>query len=99
MDQNFTMKLLTIAVVIGMICILTAITLNIFKNYRKKKYVETLFDTNGLAGLVLYGFMFVNVFAIMVLHHSGFINKISLVLFVLLPLIAIYLKHLLENLC
>lgn len=98
MDESFTMKLLTIAVVIGMLSILFAMILNVYKYYRHKNYGEVFFSPNGLAGFMMYLFFFVNVIDLMVLNGKGFLSVPYLVIFIAFPLLIIYFKHPLTNL-
>ena len=57
MSSDATMIVLGGAVAVGMVMILGAMALNIYKNYRRKDFGKLFFSTNGVAGVVFYGFV------------------------------------------
>lgn len=96
MDPNFTMTLLISAVLLGSILILSSIIINIYINIRKKKIVEVIFSHNGIAGLSFYLFIFGGLIASMQFGIQIF-NTVTLLIFVGLPLLMIFLKEPVER--
>jgi V/A-type H+-transporting ATPase subunit I len=92
MDPNFTMTLLMATVGLGTVFIVTSMGLNIYISFRKKKFAELFFSHNGLAGLTLYLFIIVAVVT-SVLGVADLANPFTIILFVVVPLGLIVMKH------
>ncbi|MGE0003458.1 MAG: V-type ATP synthase subunit I, partial [Candidatus Izemoplasmatales bacterium] len=54
MNADFTMTLLLLAISLGALLIITSLSINIYLQYKKKKYVEMVLSHNGFAGLLFY---------------------------------------------
>lgn len=98
MDANFTMTLLIAAIGIGVLLIIMSMSLNIYSLLKKKHYVELLASHNGIAGLTFYVFI-LSAFALpMVFPGLVLLNLWTEILFIALPLVAMFLKEPLERL-
>lgn len=97
LDPNFTMSLLIFAVSIGALLIITSIILNMFVNFKKKKYAEMMLSHNGLAGLVFYGYVFIGLILQMEMGIQVF-NTLSIILLAGIPLLLVLFKEPLERL-
>lgn len=92
MDGNFTMTLLISAIAIGALLIVITMILNIITRLKKKDYVEVLLSHNGVAGLLLYGYIGVGAALQMGLGIPVF-NILTMIPFVFVPLLFIFLKE------
>lgn len=95
-SPSFTMNLLISTVAFGAILLLSSIALNIVLSLKHKRYQRALFTQNGLAGFVFYAF----VLAALVFEVLGqsILNPLTLVLFVGIPLLTMFMKEPLGNL-
>lgn len=97
-SPSFTMTLLMATVGLGSFLIISSIIINIILLMKAKKYDLALFNQNGLAGLMFYGF----VLSFIALSFSGselnIMNPITIIIFIVLPLLSILLKEPLTNL-
>lgn len=93
--MEVTMELLIVTIAFGVILMLIAMVINIKNSYDQRNIGKLLFDRNGLAGLVFYltvlGVVLANVMSIRV-------SPIIVVLFILGPMVLIFLSHPLANL-
>ena len=96
MDGDFTMTLLISAIAIGSVLIVIAMILNLITLIKKKNYIEMVFSHNGLAGLMFYGFVLFAV-AMQMGLNIPVVNPFTIVLFVVLPLVVIFLKEPIER--
>lgn len=96
MDSNFTMTLLITAIALGALLIVISMILNIVTLLKKKRYAELIASHNGIAGLMLYGFILVGVALQFGLQIPVF-NTVTLILFIGLPMILIFFKEPLER--
>ncbi|MCD4826859.1 MAG: hypothetical protein K8Q99_03680 [Acholeplasmataceae bacterium] len=96
MDSEFTMTLLIAAIAIGALLIVIAMILNIITLIKKKHYAELIASHNGIAGLILYGFILVGVALQFGLQIAVF-NTITLLLFIGIPMVLIFFKEPLER--
>ena len=97
MKPENIMKVIIISIGIGISIISLAMLLNIISSLKQKNYESALFSENGLAGLMFYLSVFAGV-GTMILG----INILSLPYIlglIILPLILIFLKEPLGNLC
>lgn len=80
-----------VAIILGMGLVIFTMILSIINKLRFKEVGESLFDTNGVAGLVFYA----SAFAIILLFINGKALPAGILLFVMfiLPLIIIFLKE------
>ncbi len=95
MDADFTMKLLIMAVGIGIVFILISMIVNTALNFKRGNKGEAWFSQNGVAGLVMY----TSVIAGAVLSAAGIavFNPIYVICLIILPLILIFMKEALIN--
>ena len=93
MSNSVTMNLLIAAVGIGAVLILTVITINIIAKFRAKKYVDALMSSNGISGLLLYGFVLTGVVLQMGMGMSNVFNVWTIIFFIVLPIISIFFKE------
>ncbi|MBN2299894.1 MAG: hypothetical protein JXC31_01775 [Acholeplasmataceae bacterium] len=96
MDSEFTMTLLIAAIGLGALLIVISMILNIITLIRKKHYAELIASHNGLAGLILYGYILVGAALELGLGYTVF-NIWTILLFAGLPLILIFFKEPLER--
>lgn len=97
MDSEYTMTILIVAIALGALFIVIAMLLNMFTLLKKKHYVELFASHNGVAGLILYGFILVGAALQLGLGTSIF-NIFTILGFVGIPVILIFLKEPLERL-
>ncbi len=84
--------LLVAAVGIGAVIIAVSIGCNIYLGFKRKDLGRALFSNNGLAGLILY--LFVLIGAVMMLTGKGNLFTLPFILlFVVLPLLAMFLRE------
>jgi len=98
MDSTFTMTLLIGAVAIGALLIVLSIIVGIFTNIRRKDWITALFSHNGLAGLLIYGYLLTAI----ALSMTGWANILIwpfLVPFLGVPAILIFLKEPIARRC
>jgi len=96
MDPNFTMTLLVAAIAIGSVLILSTIAINVYVHYKHKHYAEMVLSHNGIAGIVFYGFVLVSA-ALMFGNIANILNPITIILFVAIPLLMMFLKEPIER--
>ena len=92
MDGDFTMTLLISAIAIGAVLIIITMILNIIIQLKKKEYVEVVCSHNGIAGLMLYGYIGVGAALQLGLGIPVF-NIFTIIPFVAIPLLLIFLKE------
>jgi V/A-type H+-transporting ATPase subunit I len=92
MDGDFTMTLLISAIAIGAVLIIITMILNIIIQLKKKEYVEVICSHNGIAGLMLYGYIGVGAALQLGLGIAVF-NMFTIIPFVVIPLLLIFLKE------
>lgn len=95
-SPDFTMNLLISTVAFGAVLLLGSITLNIVLSLKRKRYVRALFTQNGVAGLIFYAFILAAVVGMFI--NVPILNPITVVIFIVLPLLAMFLKEPLGNL-
>lgn len=97
MTSEFIPILLVMAVGMGAILIVCSIAINIYLQIKNKNYTELFFSQNGIAGLVFYVAL-IGGGAYQLLSGVGVItNPLFAVVFLLLPLVLIFLKEALER--
>ncbi|TYQ17694.1 UNVERIFIED_CONTAM: V/A-type H+-transporting ATPase subunit I [Acetivibrio alkalicellulosi] len=91
-----TDQLLVFGVVVGVLFMSSSMILNIINGIKSKNLTRVLFDKNGLAGFVFYWLV---IAFVLYFFNTGkvFISIGFIVLCLLLPLIAIFLKEPVEN--
>ena len=92
MDPNLTMTLLLSAIAIGSLLITITIGINIYINMKRKNYGEMVMSHNGLAGLFMYVFVLGGAGLMLGGIFNPF-NTVTLILFVAIPLLLIFLKE------
>ncbi|MBI9009616.1 MAG: V-type ATP synthase subunit I [Tenericutes bacterium] len=92
MDPNFTMTLLITTVALGSLLIITSMMLHMIISLRKKNYAELFFSHNGVAGLMLYVYAIAAVVT-SILGTIDIVNPLTILAFVILPLILIVMKN------
>ena len=97
MDPEFTMTLLIATVGLGSVLIICSMILNIITSYRKKKLAELFFSHNGIAGMIFY-ISIITMVVGSVTKSFDFINPITIILLIALPLLLIVFKHPLDRL-
>lgn len=86
---------LLIALGVGVALILISMLLNIKIAFKQKRLGDAVFGVNGIAGFLLYGSVIVGAALTMGLGIKVF-NPVYVILLILLPALAIFLKHPLE---
>ena len=97
MDPEFTMTLLISTVILGSVLIINSIVVNMIISIKKKKLAELFFSHNGLAGLVFYLFILIAL-ALQLINGVSAINSLTIIFFLVVPLLLIVLKHPLDRL-
>lgn len=97
MDADFTMTLLIAAIAFGSLLIVISMSMNIVKLIRKKQIVEVVCSHNGVAGLLLYGYLLTAIALQMGLGIPA-VNTGLILIFVGIPLLLIFMKEPLERL-
>jgi len=97
MRSTFTNQLLLMAVGLGAVLILTSMTINIVLQFKRKNVGDALFSQNGLAGVVFYGSLIIGA-ALQLGLGIKVANPITIVLFIVVPLVAILFRVPLKNL-
>lgn len=92
MESSFTMNLLIATVAIGAVLILSAIITNIYVRLRNKEYGQAIFSSNGIMGLLFYGFILIGV-AINMLYGIAVFTPLSIIFLIIVPVIGIFLKE------
>lgn len=90
------MTVLLTAVGFGMFLNITAIVYSIINSIKEKNYGKMLFDTNGISGLVFYVAAIVCV--LLFFLGEGLPATIVLVIFFVIPLLLIFMRHPLQHL-
>ena len=91
-SSEMTLKILFVAVVIGVVLLITSIVLNIITNIRQGNWVETFFSQKCIAGLVFYCSLILLVVAKFIPDFNVDI-KLLVWFGILLPIILIFLKE------
>ena len=92
MEPSTTSVLLITSIALGAVLIVIALLANIYVGFKRKDFERALFSNNGIAGGVLYIYLL----SAIALKFTGKINILSpayIILFVIVPLIFIFLKH------
>jgi V/A-type H+-transporting ATPase subunit I len=97
MDPNFTMTLLIATVGLGSVLIICSMLLNMHTSLKKKNLAELFFSHNGLAGLTFYVFVIIAVVS-QLQYGVSLLNGLTIVFFIIVPLLLMVLKHPLERL-
>ena len=97
MDNSMTMNLLLATVGTGAAIILTSIIINTVAKFKTKNYAAALFSSNGLSGLFLYGFILTGIVLQMLFGIPGVFNPVTIILFIVIPIILIFFKEPLER--
>lgn len=91
MSSENTMTLLLAAIGLGVVLILISMVFNIVLNVKKQNVSEAILSQNGVCGVVFY--IAVLGFALSVVLGYSFVNVIYILLFIVLPLLLIFLKE------
>lgn len=97
MTSNFIPVLLVMAVGLGAILIVISIGINLYLQIKNKNYGELFFSQNGVAGLVFYISLIGGGAYQLMSGTSVITNPIFAVIFLLVPLVLIFLKEALER--
>jgi len=97
MDSSMTMTMLIGTVAIGAVLILTSIGINFITKLKHKHYGDAIFSSNGIMGFILYGFVLIGI-ALQMLKVASVFNLITIILFVVVPIISIFFKEPIEHL-
>ncbi len=96
LEPSFTMTLLIGAIAIGVVLIISTMLLNMYSNYKTGNMVELLISNNGLAGLVMYGFLMGGA-GLLLSGLANPFNIFTIILFIVVPLVLIFLKEAIER--
>jgi V/A-type H+-transporting ATPase subunit I len=96
MDPDFTMTLLIAAIAIGSLLIVSTIGINIYINFKRKHFAEMVLSHNGIAGILMYGFIVVSA-GLILLNIADPLNIVTIGIFVVIPLLAMFLKEPIER--
>lgn len=89
LEDGNTMKILIVAVAVGVLLILICMILNIITGIRQKDIKKIFFEPNGLAGFVMYGGIAYGVVAQLLLDKK-IMTPLYIVLVIILPLLLIF---------
>jgi V/A-type H+-transporting ATPase subunit I len=92
MNTDFTMTLLIGAIAIGAFLIVLSMAMGIYTNLKRRRYVEAAFSSNGLAGLIFYGYI-LTALALFVLQGTSILTWPFLIPFLGVPLLLIFMKE------
>lgn len=95
---NFVGRINTVfalAVVFGMFLMLVLMAINVFSHIKQKKFVESIFSSNGIAGFVFYGWIVLIVLLYMTGHALPPTGVILIM--VIVPLLLIGMNEFLTN--
>ncbi len=96
MGPDFIMPLLLCAIAIGAVLILCSMSINLYIQWKHKNWSELLFSQNGISGMVFYIALLGGAVLQVGLGMAVF-SKLYIIIFILLPLILIFLKEPLEH--
>ena len=98
LEGNNTIFTLLCAAGVGILLIVGAMILNIINGIKQKNFQKIFFDTNSLAGLMLFGG---NVTALLLTFLAGkhIYSPLFCIFFIALPLLAIFFRQPLGKLC
>lgn len=97
MTSNFIPTLLIISVGLGVVLIIISILMNIYLQIKNHHQAELFFSQNGIAGLVFYIALVGGGVAQLLSGAAVLTNPIFALVFLLLPLILIFLKEAIER--
>lgn len=92
--MDIMMEILVITVIFGIFLIIAAMLINMKNIYAKENYGKLLTDRNGIAGLVFYLAVLA---AILATVYNVKVSPILVILFIIAPLIVIFMGHPLAN--
>ena len=98
LEGNNTVMTLLAAAGVGILLIVGAMVLNIINGIKQRDFRKIFFDTNALAGLMLFGG---NVAALLLTFLAGkkVYSPLFVIFFVVLPILAIFFREPLGKLC
>ena len=79
------------AIVLGVLIMFISILINIVTGIKNKKFEESLFGNNGIAGLVFFGSILVG--AVAELFGVHLMNAVYVIVLIILPLIAMFMRE------
>jgi len=96
MSNSTTNTILLSAVGIGAVLIIVCIIMNICLGVKQKNWERALLSQNGIAGLVFYSYVLVAACG-KLLFGFNILNPICIILFVVIPVLVMFLKEPLEK--
>ncbi len=97
MANSTTNLILMSAVGIGAVLIVVCIVMNVCLGLKQKNWERALLSQNGIAGLIFYGYVLAAACGKLFLGFD-ILNPLCIVLFIVLPILVIFLKEPLEKL-
>lgn len=98
MEPKTTSQILIFAIGMGVCFIILSILVNTILGIKHKDYERAIFGNNGLAGMVLYGYV-VSAAGLKLGMGINILKPLYIVLFVAIPLVLIFLKEPLGEIC
>ncbi len=89
LEGENTMKILIVAVGIGVVLLLTCMVLNIINGLRQRDYGKVLFSPNGLAGFIMYLSLAAGV-VVMFAFGKNIFSAAYIICLIILPLFCIF---------
>lgn len=92
MDGGTINTLLIAAIVLGVVLILVSMVTNIIIGVRQKNYERAIFGNNGVVGVVFYLAVLIGA-SCKLLYGINLFNPVYVIFLIILPIVAIFLKH------
>lgn len=89
LEGENTMKILIIAVAVGVVLLLTCMVLNMINGLRQRDYGKVLFSPNGLAGFIMYLSLAAGV-VVMFAFGKNIFSAAYIICLIILPLFCIF---------
>lgn len=89
LEGENTMKILIVAVAIGVVLLLTCMVLNMINGIRQRDYGKVLFSPNGLAGFIMYLSLAAGV-VVMFAFGKNIFSAAYIICLIILPLLCIF---------
>ncbi len=97
MDSSTTGTIIYSAVGLGIILLIISMCLGVYSSFKRRNYGVALFSPNGICGLVFYSaavFMLID----MMMLHTGIVNSLFILIFLVIPLILLMFSEILIEL-
>lgn len=97
MNSSTTGTIIYSAVGLGVVLLILAMCLGVYSSFKRKNYGAALFGPSGLCGLIFYSAAVFMMLDMMVLH-TGIVNSLFIVVFLVIPLVLLMFSEILIEL-